>query len=93
MTRNGIVCELHGAKVHLDPKRSVNEGINFVSHAHIDHLPSRNGGTILSSYETKEIASLRGFKLDNHITEHPDFSLVDSGHILGAKGLLLDDIF
>ena len=93
MTRNGIVCELHNTRVHLDPKRSVSESINFVSHAHIDHLPSKNGGTILSSYETKEIASLRGFEFDNHIAEHPDFSLVDAGHILGAKGLLLDDVF
>ncbi len=93
MTTNGIVCQVNGTQVYLDPKRTVSERINFVSHAHADHLPSQNGGTILSSYETSEIANLRGFKMENHVSEHQDFSLIDSGHILGAKGILLDDIF
>jgi len=29
-------------------------GINFVSHAHVDHLPYQNGGTILSSEEINQ---------------------------------------
>ena len=47
----------------------------------------------LASIETNEIANLRGFKMENHVESLDDFSLVDSGHILGAKGLLFDDIF
>jgi putative mRNA 3-end processing factor len=31
--------------------------------------------------------------MENHIDSLDDFSLIDSGHILGAKGLLFDDIF
>ena len=93
MTKNGILCEVNGKRVCLDPKNADAYGINFVSHAHSDHLPSKNGGTILASIETNEIASLRGFKMENHIDDHDDFSLIDSGHILGAKGLLFDDIF
>ena len=93
MTKNGILCEINGKRVCLDPKSADVNGINFVSHAHSDHLPSRNGGTILASIETNEIASLRGFKMQNHIDDHDDFSLIESGHILGAKGLLFDDIF
>ncbi|MCV0392541.1 MAG: exonuclease [Nitrosopumilus sp.] len=93
MTRNGILCETVDKRVFLDPKNSHVNGINFVSHAHSDHLPSKNGGTILSSIETNEIANLRGFKMQNHIESLEDFSLIDSGHILGAKGLLFDDIF
>lgn len=93
MTKNGILCETLDKQVFLDPKNSHVNGINFVSHAHSDHLPSRNGGTILSSVETNEIANLRGFKMENHIDSLEDFSLIDSGHILGAKGLLFDDIF
>ncbi|MFQ5475782.1 MAG: exonuclease [Nitrosopumilus sp.] len=93
MTKNGILCEINDKRVYLDPKNSDATGINFVSHAHSDHLPSKNGGTILASLETNKIANLRGFKMENHIDSLDDFSLIDSGHILGAKGLLFDDIF
>ncbi len=94
MTKNGILCVLKTGRVSLDPKNGDMTGINFVSHAHSDHLPSRNsGGTMLSSIETNEIANLRGFKMKNHVDSLDDFSLIDSGHILGAKGLLFDDIF
>ena len=93
MTKNGILCEVDAKRVFLDPKNSDVNGINFVSHAHSDHLPSKNGGTILSSIETSEIANLRGFKMENHVESLDDFSLIDSGHVLGAKGLLFDDIF
>jgi len=93
MTKNGILCELENNKVFLDPKNTDSSGINFVSHAHMDHLPSKNGGTILSSIETNKIANLRGFRMENHVEKIDDFQLVDSGHILGSKGLLFDGIF
>lgn len=93
MTKNGILCEVKEKKVFLDPKKTDSSGINFVSHAHMDHLPSKNGGTILSSKETNEIANMRGFKMQNHIETIDDYSLIDSGHILGSKGLLFEDIF
>jgi len=93
MTKNGILCEVNGKHVCLDPKNTDSAGVNFVSHAHSDHLPSKNGGIILSSIETNEIANLRGFKMENHVNSLDDFSLIDSGHILGAKGLLFDNIF
>jgi putative mRNA 3-end processing factor len=93
MTKNGILCEVNENRVYLDPKNSDKSCINFVSHAHSDHLPTKNGGTILTSIETNEIANLRGFKMENHVYSLENFSLIDSGHILGAKGLLFDDIF
>jgi putative mRNA 3-end processing factor len=31
--------------------------------------------------------------MENHVQNIDNFSLIDSGHILGAKGLLFDDIF
>ena len=82
MTKNGILCEVDDKRVYLDPKNGDINGVNFVSHAHSDHLPSKNGGTILSSIETNEIANLRGFKMENHVDSLDDFSLIDSGHIL-----------
>jgi len=93
MTKNGILCEANDKKVFLDPKSADTSGINFVSHAHMDHLPSKNGGTILASIETNEIANLRGFKMQNHVEQLDDCSLIDSGHILGSKGLLFDDVY
>ena len=93
MTKNGILCNVNDKFVYLDPKNTDSSGINFVSHAHSDHLPSKNGGTILSSIETNEIANLRGFKMENYVESVDDFTLIDSGHILGSKGLLFDDIF
>ena len=93
MTKNGILCEVNEKRVYLDPKKTDLDGINFVSHAHSDHLPSKNGGTILSSIETNEISGIRGFKMENHVESLDGFSLIDSGHVLGSKGLLFDDIF
>lgn len=93
MTKNGMLCEVNGKRVCLDPKNADSTGINFVSHAHSDHLPSKNGGMILASIETNEIANLRGFRMENHVQNIDEFLLVDSGHILGAKGLLFDEIF
>ena len=93
MTKNGILCEVDEKFVYLDPKKTNLDGINFVSHAHSDHLPSKNGGTILSSIETNEISGIRGFKMENHVESLDGFSLIDSGHVLGSKGLLFDDIF
>ena len=93
MTKNGIVCEINNKKIFLDPKNTDSSGINFVSHAHMDHLPSKNGGTILASIETNKIANLRGFKMQNHVEKMDDYFLINSGHILGSKGLLFDDIF
>ena len=46
MTKNGVVCRVNDTKIHLDPKNTMSVGINFVSHAHVDHLPYQNGGTI-----------------------------------------------
>jgi len=93
MTKNGIICEINNKKIFLDPKNTDSSGVNFVSHAHTDHLPSKNGGIILASIETNKIANLRGFKMQNHVEKMDDYFLIDSGHILGSKGLLFDDIF
>jgi putative mRNA 3-end processing factor len=93
MTKNGIAYQRDGMQVYLDPKNAVSDAINFISHAHSDHLPSQNGGKILSSRETNEIANIRGFRMENFVEEIENFSLIDSGHILGSKGLLFDDVF
>lgn len=91
MTSNGIMSSDNNTIVHLDPKRGTGDGIAFVSHAHIDHLHKQNGGLVLTSRQTSEIAKIRGYSIENYREEYENFSLVDSGHILGAKGLLFGD--
>lgn len=93
MTKNGIVCFANNRSVHIDPKTAVADAVNFVSHAHSDHLPNSSRGTVLATRETLEIASLRGRNLSNHVESLDSFGLYDSGHILGARGLLFEDIF
>ena len=93
LTKNGIECITDSSTVFLDPKKIRDNSVNFVSHAHIDHLPSSGTGTILSSSVTSKIAKLRGYTLENSTETLENFTLVDSGHIFGSMGLLFDDIF
>ena len=92
LLKNGIRYKNNSSTVYLDPKKINGDGINFISHAHIDHLPNGGNGTILSSNETNEIAKLRGFSF-TAVDNMENFSLIDTGHILGSKGILFDDIF
>ena len=89
MTKNGILGEINGRRVYLDPKNADSTGVNFVSHAHSDHLPSKNGGTILSSIETSEIANLRGFKMENNVQSIDDFSLIERNNFLNLNYYIL----
>ncbi|MDE1764716.1 MAG: exonuclease [Thaumarchaeota archaeon] len=91
MTPSGIVSIHNGTAVHLDPKKGTENGITFVSHAHIDHLHRQNGGLVLTSRQTSEIAKIRGYTIENYCEKYENFSLIDAGHILGAKGLLFGD--
>ena len=94
MTSNGIVVIHDDNTINLDPKRGTEKGINFVSHAHLDHLHNQRGqGVLIASKQTTEIAKLRGYSIDNYVEEYENYSMIDAGHILGAKGLLFDDVF
>jgi putative mRNA 3-end processing factor len=93
MTSNGIVSTQKGMKIHLDPKRATSSGLAFVSHAHVDHLHNQNGGLLLTTRQTSEIAKLRGYNIENYVEEFEDFSMIDTGHILGARGLVFGDVF
>jgi putative mRNA 3-end processing factor len=93
MTSNGIVSVQNKMTVHLDPRRAASSGITFVSHAHMDHLHNQNGGLLLTTRQTSEIAKLRGYNIENYVEEFEDFSMIDTGHILGARGLVFGDTF
>lgn len=92
MTPDGATCTIRGETVRLDP-RSAGTGINFVSHAHTDHLPASGGGVILTSDHTARIAAIRGCDLGESTETADGLELHDTGHILGSKGLLAGDVF
>lgn len=94
MTSNGIVFSQNELQVNLDPKRAFDKGISFVSHAHTDHLHNQNGGLVITTKYTSEIAKIRGYRINEFVEVLENFAMIDTGHILGARGLLFDeDVF
>lgn len=92
MSANGIVVKHKDKRIALDPNRSTDADVVFVSHAHMDHLHTSNGDEkILASIETVRIAGARGYEMSNVKESLNGFELIDSGHILGSKGLLIDE--
>ncbi|MDW8044808.1 MAG: exonuclease [Nitrososphaerota archaeon] len=91
----GIIVEHGSFKVMLDPIRAPSNRIIFISHAHVDHIPnSANNGCIITSNETAFLARVRGIDLGNTKEGLDGLELIDSGHILGARGLLIGgDVF
>ena len=85
---NGIKYNGDSISLSLDPKR-----INFTSHAHMDHPSARSSGTVLCTYETVEIAKIRNRDIQNNIQHYDGVEMINSGHILGGRGLLFDDVF
>jgi putative mRNA 3-end processing factor len=96
--QSGIMVQQNGTTIVLDPSHPVDCDFTFVSHAHVDHLHRRSKKKIrtqvLASKETALIAQARGYEIIDPAQEHDGFQLVDTGHILGSKGLLVaDDVY
>jgi putative mRNA 3-end processing factor len=85
----------NGTKILLDPSRPSECDFTFVSHAHIDHMHKRGKKKIntqlLASKETRLIAHARGYDMADTTEKYDGFWLVDTGHILGSRGLLIGD--
>lgn len=97
--QSGIMVQQDGTTIALDPSHPVDCDFTFVSHAHVDHLHKRGRKKIrtkiLASKETTLIAHARGYEIVDATDEHDGFQLVDTGHILGSRGLLIggDDVY
>ena len=95
--QSGIMVHHKDTVIALDPYRHADSHFTFVSHAHIDHLHKRgmtkkkNKSQVLASKETALIAEARGYKIGNPAEQYDGFRLVDTGHILGSRGLLIDE--
>jgi putative mRNA 3-end processing factor len=85
----GILVKHEGKVIALDPERNVSADLTFVSHAHLDHLLRKERNTVLTSRETLEIARARGVSISRYIESYPGLRMVDSGHILGSKALII----
>lgn len=89
---NGITINTESFSISLDPKSASKCDYTFVSHAHIDHVHLPNGKSkVITSKETKELARLRGYNLGETRNEAPGIDLIDSGHILGSRAILVKD--
>ncbi len=89
---NGITVTTSSFSISLDPRSASSCDYTFVSHAHIDHVHSPNGKSkIIASEETKELAKLRGYELGKVIEGASGIELIDSGHILGSRAVLIKD--
>ncbi|VVB74843.1 Uncharacterised protein [Candidatus Tiddalikarchaeum anstoanum] len=63
--------------------------IAFLSHAHSDHL-FKTKNKVLCSDETDELVKIKGLNLNRAILPE-NMKMVDSGHILGSKSLVIDE--
>ena len=92
--KSGINVIHNNKRICLDPTKQIHCDLIFVSHAHTDHLHQRRTSKaapkIITSNVTSRIAKHRGYILGTEFKEH-NFHLLDSGHILGSKALLIDD--
>jgi putative mRNA 3-end processing factor len=91
--QSGIMVQQNDTAIALDPSYPVDCDFTFVSHAHVDHLHRRGRKKIrtqvLASKETTLIAEARGYEIVDAAEEQDGFQLVDTGHILGSRGLLM----
>ena len=100
-TKHQIILTSREKKIYLDPRQILDENYVFISHAHIDHMINKTAikkynlrNRIICSPETVAIASLRGYVFEKEICSQHDLTLVDTGHILGSRGLLVaNEIF
>lgn len=90
--RGGILVRTGDYSLALDPKRPHKSDYTFVSHAHIDHVHTPDGNSrLIASKETVELAKVRGYKLKDAIDQLNGIDLVNAGHILGSRGVLIED--
>jgi putative mRNA 3-end processing factor len=99
VSESGIVVSNKGQRVLLDPRRESKADVMFFSHAHSDHLMTTGKKNIayacevLASEATTRLASVRGnaLSLANCKDCFNGFDLIDTCHVLGSRGLLIDD--
>lgn len=88
---NGIEVEAEGVTYYLDPKKLVPGGVNCVSHAHSDHLPSvpkKGEKKAICTEITMRCAHVR--KKPIEMTADDRVRILDAGHIHGSAMFEVD---
>lgn len=86
-----MMVKFKGDWIALDPNGPVKAKYVFVSHAHSDHVPpSLDGSKLIASEETAELLKAKGLKFDDFVEEMEGIELIDTGHILGSRALLVE---
>ena len=82
----------NGVAFSLDRKEKGSD-IDFISHAHSDHIAAaRSSSRICASKVTKDLLSAAGSMPPQEAMDMPKFaSLINAGHILGSKQLVVAD--
>jgi len=85
-----MLC-LNGLSVSLD-KRESGSDIDFISHAHSDHTSAaKSSKHVLASDQTVQLME-RAYEIDiGEMVENSGIRLLESGHMLGAKQLYMED--
>ena len=99
VSESGIVVSNKGQRVLLDPRRESKADVMFFSHAHSDHLMTTGKKNIayarevLASEATTRLACVRGnaLSLASCKDRFDGYDLIDTCHVLGSRGLLIDD--
>ncbi len=99
MSECGLVIYDRGRKILLDPKKESASDLMFFSHAHSDHMMKTKKKNItsdeqvLTSLETFYLARTRGidFSLAKCKDSCNGYQLIDTCHVLGSRGLLIED--
>jgi putative mRNA 3-end processing factor len=84
--RDGIHFDL-GKKVVADSRKASGD-VNFVSHAHFDHMHQGQGEVICSDV-TAALAEARTGDEMEFSEEHDSMELLPSGHIVGSRAALM----
>lgn len=85
------MIQCNNFRISLD-RRERDSDIDFVSHAHTDHLGAvRSSKSVLASEQTIElIEHTRDLAIRNRASNH-GFRLIEAGHMLGSRQLRMED--
>ena len=88
-------------KVNITGDRDLNQNITYqlknlkskkTNNAKTYNLTIQTGiEKIVTSKETAHLSRIRGYNINEYMDNAESFQLIDSGHILGSRGLLIDN--
>lgn len=88
MIRKKDGIHIESERKFVADSRSSTGDINFVSHAHFDHM-HLSEEEFLCSKETGKLAEARSGESLNYVSGAEDVSLLPAGHVLGSRAALI----